>query len=495
MKRPRAINPKTGPDRLLFELPAQSPNPAVVVSKPFPKDRRAPSIPKELVRKEETLKLPRLDELSVIRHFHHLSKKNFSVDSHFYPLGSCTMKYNPKAMEILLPGSRLGRLHPLMPHTFLKGALQTLKELEGYLKALSGMDAVSLQPSAGAQGELAGLLIIKACLKARNLSKNTVLIPDTAHGTNPASCALAGFKPLVIPSGPKGILEPKALKAIHLEDVAALMITNPNTLGLFESHMPEIAARLHEIGAFVYMDGANLNPLLGFVQPRRLGADIVHFNLHKTFGSPHGGGGPGAGPIGVVQELIPYLPIPTVEPTDNGPTLQEEGIQTIGRLRAFLGNVLVLLKAWVYIRLLGLDGLRNVAMASVLNANYLKERLKGAYHLPFDAACMHECVFSDRLQSAQGIKAPQIAKRLLDYGFHPPTIAFPLIVPGALMIEPTESETLGTLDAFIEAMKAIAKEAQEAPELIKDAPHTMPVMKVDEVRANREPRLVFKADG
>lgn len=489
------MTPDKGPDRLLFELSPQSPNLSVVVSQPFPKDRQPPSLPRELVRKEGALKLPRLDELSVVRHFMHLSRKNFSVDSHFYPLGSCTMKYNPKAMENLLPRLRLDHLHPLMPHTFLKGALQTLKELETYLKSLSGMDAISLQPSAGAQGELAGLLIIKAYLKSRNLSKSTVLIPDTAHGTNPASCTLAGFKPIVIPSGPQGILEPKVLKTVPLEDVAALMITNPNTLGLFESWMPEISARLHELGAFVYMDGANLNPMLGFVQPRRLGADIVHFNLHKTFAAPHGGGGPGAGPIGVVQELAPYLPLPKIEHTPEGLGLQEEGPHAIGRLRAFVGNTLVLLKAWVYIRLLGLDGLRNVAMASVLNANYVKARLKGVYHLPFDTPCMHECVFSDRLQSAYGVKAPQIAKRLLDYGFHPPTISFPLIVPGALMIEPTESETLDTLDSFIEAMKAIANEAQENPKLLMEAPHTMPVFKVDEVRANRVPRLVARAEG
>jgi glycine dehydrogenase subunit 2 len=477
-------------DSLLFELPLHSPNPGLVVCRPYPKDRRPPAIPKELVRKEGTLEFPSLDELSVVRHFTSLSQKNFSVDTHFYPLGSCTMKYNPKAIETLIPRTRLSRLHPYMPHALLQGLLQTLQELEHYLMALSGMDAVSLQPSAGAQGELAGLLIIKAYLQARNIQKTVVLIPDTAHGTNPASSSLAGFKPVVIPSGPNGILEPSLLDSAPLDDTAAIMITNPNTLGLFEAHMPKIAERLHARGALVYMDGANLNPLLGFVQPRRLGADIVHFNLHKTFGAPHGGGGPGAGPIGVVQELSPYLPVPRIENGKEGLSLQQENPESIGRLRAFFGNVLVLLKAWVYIRLLGLDGLRNVAMTSILNANYVKERLKGTYHLPFDTACMHECVFSDRVQAAYGIKTADIAKRLLDYGFHPPTIAFPLIVPGALMIEPTETETLETIEAFLRAMEAVAKEAEEAPEVLRGAPYTTPVSRVDEVRANREPRLV-----
>lgn len=477
-------------DSLLFELPPHSTNLGLVVCKPYPKDRQPPSIPKDFVRKEGALEFPRLDELSVIRHFTNLSKKNFSIDTHFYPLGSCTMKYNPKAVETSVPRAGLARLHPYMPHAFLQGLLQTLLELERYLMALSGMDAVSLQPCAGAQGELAGLLIIKAYLQARNIQKTIVLIPDTAHGTNPASCSLAGFKPFVIPSGPKGILDPSVLKSAPLGETAALMVTNPNTLGLFEANMPEIAEKLHEQGAFVYMDGANLNPLLGFIQPRRLGADIVHFNLHKTFGAPHGGGGPGAGPLGVVQKLAPYLPVPRVEEEKGGLSLQKKNPESIGRLRAFFGNISVLLKAWVYIRMLGLNGLRNVAMASILNANYVKERLKGTYHLPFDAACMHECVFSDRVQATQGIKAMDIAKRLLDYGFHPPTIAFPLVVPGALMIEPAETEALETIDAFLQAMEAIAKEAKEMPEVLKGAPYTTPVSKVDEVLANREPRLV-----
>jgi len=475
---------------LIFELRASSRIPTKIPIEKLPKGHKLNPIPKDLVRETGTLGFPKVNELDVVRHFTRLSQKNFCVDTHFYPLGSCTMKYNPKALEMLIPRPLPSYAHPYAPEFLIQGFLKILYELETYLKDISGMDAISMQPAAGAHGELTGLLVIKRYFAEKGFKKTTILIPDTAHGTNPASCAIAGFKPVVVKSGKEGILELDPFSKVDLDNVAALMITNPNTLGLFEKNMSEIAKLLHRKNAFIYMDGANLNALLGILKPSALGVDVMHFNLHKTFGSPHGGGGPGAGPIGVVKKLEPYLPRPRVSKENEHYFLCYDFPKTIGRVRSFIGNVSVLIKAWMYICLVGKKGLKNIAVGSVLNANYIKEKLKDAYHLPYNVPCMHECVFSDKYQSLNDIKVIDIAKRLIDYGFHPPTISFPLIIPGAIMIEPTETESLQTIQAFINAMNSIALEAKEDPEVLKKAPHHSPVGRVNEVKANRELKLI-----
>jgi glycine dehydrogenase subunit 2 len=424
-----------------------------------------------------------------LRHFTRLSHLIFGIESQFYPLGSCTMKYNPKVNEavVRLPGFSF--LHPLAPSELIQGALELLYGLEGMLAEIIGMDHVTLQPAAGAQGELAGLMIIRAYHAEKGNPRRKILVPDTAHGTNPASSTLCGYETLEILSNDRGIMEAEKVRRVMDEEVAALMITNPNTLGVFELEIEEIAKVVHDKGGLLYMDGANLNALMGIAKPGNMGVDVIHANLHKTFSTPHGGGGPGAGPVGVKGFLQDYLPVPRIVKRDESFELREEFPKSVGRVRSFFGNFGVLVRAYAYIISLGADGLEEASRMALLNANYLRKRLEAHFHVPYSDPCMHECVFSDRLQQKHGVRTLDIAKRLLDYGFHPPTIYFPLVVSGALMMEPTETECPETLDAFIEAMVSIACEVKENPSLVKAAPHSTPVGRLDETQAARRPVL------
>jgi glycine dehydrogenase subunit 2 len=405
------------------------------------------------------------------------------------------MKYNPRVNEDVarLPGFR--QAHPCLPDALAQGALELLWELERDLAEISGLDRVTLHPSAGAHGELTGVMMIRAYHQTQGDPRRKILIPESAHGTNPASSALCGYQVVPIKSGPRGVVEPQAVAAAMDDQVAALMITNPNTLGLFEEHIAELARIVHAKGGQVYGDGANLNAVLGITRPGDWGVDVLQFNLHKTFAQPHGGGGPGAGPVGVRKHLAPFLPVPMVEKTKDGFVLDVDRPQSIGKVRAFAASFGVMVRSYAYIRSLGPNGLKRAAETAVLNANYLMHRLKGAYHLPYDRVCKHECVFSDARQLPHDVKTLDIAKRLMDYGFHPPTIYFPLIVAGALMIEPTETESKETLDQFIAAMQAIAREAQETPDVVRAAPHKPLVSRLDETRAARQPVLRWKPKG
>jgi len=442
--------------------------------------------------------LPELSEVDVVRHFTRLSTWNYAVDLGLYPLGSCTMKYNPKVNErtARLPG--FAHAHPLQPASLSQGILELMHRLEGALAEISGMDRVSLQPAAGAQGELAGVMMIRAYHEHRGERRTQVLIPDSAHGTNPASASLNGYRTVPVPSGPDGILHPEAVAERMSPDVAGLMITNPSTLGLFEEHIARICEIVHEQGGLVYCDGANLNAMLGVTRPGDQGVDVMHFNLHKTFSTPHGGGGPGAGPVGVKNVLAPYLPVPVVRQLGGdegeGYVLDYELPRSIGRLHGNLGNVGMLVRAWTYIRSLGPEGLRRCAEMAVLNANYLLARLRGPFHVPYDRPVMHECVLSDRTLEGTGVTTMDVAKRLIDYGYHPPTIYFPLVVHGALMIEPTESESLEGLDRFADSLCAIEREAREDPERVVGAPHRTPRARLDETRAARRPILRWQPD-
>jgi len=480
-EREPLIFERSSPSRIGYQLPALE-VPAV-----------DPGVTLRGLVREEIADLPEVSEVDVVRHFTRLSKWNYSLDEGLYPLGSCTMKYNPRINEELarLPG--LAQLHPLQPDSQVQGALALMWELEQALVAVTGLARVTLQPAAGAHGELAGMLMIRKALLDRGEARTIVLIPDSAHGTNPASAVFAGFDVEEVASTPEGTLDLAALRArVERDDVAALMITVPNTLGVFEPEIAEAAAVLHQHGAFLYMDGANLNAFVGIASPGKMGVDALHINLHKTFSTPHGGGGPGAGPVAVSPALVPFLPVPMVERVGERFTLSYDRPQTIGKVRGFFGNFGMLVRALAYIRSLGRDGLKSMAEGAVLNANYIRKGLEDLYNLPYDGASLHEVVFDDSRQAEHGIHNIDIAKRLLDYGFHPPTMSFPLIVHGALMIEPTESDGIDELDAFIAAMRAIAREAEETPELIKSAPHVTPVGRLDEVRAARQPILRWK---
>jgi len=456
----------------------------------------APLPDASLLRDE--LGLPELSQLDVVRYFTRLSQRNYGIDTGFYPLGSCSMKYNPKVNEDIarLPG--LAQLHPMQPDDEAQGALALMHDLQRSLAEITGMDDVSLAPAAGAQGELAGILIARAYLCANGGGKRRrVLVPDSAHGTNPATAAMAGFEVEAVPSGRDGNMEVDALERAlgdNGDSVAALMLTLPSTLGLFEPRIVRIAELLHEHGALLYGDGANMNAMLGRVKPGELGFDVFHLNLHKTFSTPHGGGGPGAGPIAVTSRLAPYLPAPHVRRDERGGLSLSTPERSIGRLGMFHGNFGVLVRAYAYIRSLGADGLRAISEAAVLNANYVQARLRGVYRLPYDRRCMHEVVFSGSRQKAKGARTLDIAKRLIDYGFHPPTIYFPLIVDEAMMIEPTESESKETLDEFCDAMLAIAREVEESPELVRAAPETTPIGRLDEATAARKPVLRWRRE-
>lgn len=451
-----------------------------------PPIKEAELIPASMLR-QEALELPELSELDAMRHFVGLSQKNYSVDTQFYPLGSCTMKYNPRVNETVAALLGFTDIHPLTDCEHAQGALQLMYELQESLAEITGMDSVTLQPSAGAHGEVTALFTIAAYFRSLGQERNIIIVPDSSHGTNPASAALAGFEVVTIPSAADGSVDIEALKAHMSPQVAALMLTNPSTLGLFEAHIEEICRILHEAGALVYYDGANMNALMGIARPGDMGFDMVHLNLHKTFSTPHGGGGPGSGPVGAKGKLSAFLPGPIAVKNEHGFAL-EKAEKTIGRVRMFWGNFLVLVKAYAYIRSLGAEGLRQASRFAVLAANYMRVRLKGAYKLPFDRICMHEFVLSaSELKKAKGLHALDIAKALLDKGFHAPTIYFPLIVEEALMIEPTETESKEVMDDFIEAMLDIA--AHESGESLHEVPKNLPVTRLDETKAARKPIL------
>jgi glycine cleavage system P protein (glycine dehydrogenase) subunit 2 len=439
--------------------------------------------------------MPTLGELEVVRHFTRLSVWNYGIDTGFYPLGSCTMKYNPKSSEALarLPG--FANAHPLLPAELCQGSLELMYELERALSEISGFAATTLAPAAGAQGELTGVMMIRAYHVARGNARKKVLIPDTAHGTNPATSALNGYEVVQLASGPDGRLHPEAVAAAMDEDVAAIMITNPNTLGIFETHIAEIARIVHAKGGLVYGDGANLNALLGVARPGDMGFDVMQFNLHKTFATPHGGGGPGSGPVAVSKDLVPFLPMPLVVKEGERYRLvteRRERPQTIGKLREFHGNFGMFVRALALIREWGPEGVKATAQLAVLNANYVRAKLEDVYHLPYDTDSLHEVVFTDRNLKPTGVTTMDVAKRLIDHGFHPPTVYFPLVVQGALMIEPTETESKETLDRFIEGMRAVAEQAKADPDALRASPAKPVRARLDETRAARKPVLRWK---
>jgi len=436
--------------------------------------------------------MPEVSEVEVVRHYTHLSQWNYGVDSGMYPLGSCTMKYNPKVNEMVANFEGFLLSHPHQPERLSQGVLRIMYELEQFLSEITGLDRVTLQPAAGAHGELTGMLMIKAYHKNKNSGRFKVLVPDTAHGTNPASVSMCGMKPIKVESNEQGVMDIDTIRKLIDDEVAAIMFTNPNTLGLFESNIVEISELMHKEGGLVYCDGANLNALLGITKLGDLGIDVVHMNLHKTFSTPHGGGGPGAGPVAVRDNLSDFLPVPVVEKIGESYKLNYEIPKSIGKVRSFYGNFLVMVKAYAYILSMGAKGLRKTSEAAVVNANYIRSKLKNYYYLPYDKICMHECVFTDKNQHKFGVTTLDIAKRLIDYGFHPPTIYFPLVVSGALMVEPTETEPKETIDKFIESMIKISKEAESNPEVLKEAPHFSKVSRVDEVKAARNPILKWE---
>jgi glycine dehydrogenase subunit 2 len=482
------MNTKIGTTGLIFEEP--------LLWEKGSKGRTGMSIPKRDVPETplgselcgDGPEFPDLGELDVVRHFTHLSQWNFGVDSGMYPLGSCTMKYNPKTNErqASLPG--FTGAHPMLPTQLSQGVLQLIYDLERYLAEITGLPAVTLQPAAGAHGELAGMLIFYAHHKSKGETRHKIIIPDTAHGTNPASAALCGFDSIPVASNAEGVLSPEDVEALMDEDTAGIMVTNPNTLGLFESNIKQIAEIVHARGGLVYADGANMNAVMGIVNMADVGVDVLHLNLHKTFSTPHGGGGPGSGPVCVTRELEKFLPIPRVLKDGHEYQMSIEYPDSIGKLHAFYGNFGIQIRAYSYILSMGAQ-LKRASQLAVLNANYIKESLKSVFNLPYDIACMHECVFNDKLQEKDKVTTLDMAKRLMDYGFHPPTIYFPLVVQGAIMIEPTESESKESIDLFIQAMQQIAQEASQNAEVLLQAPTIPKVRRLDETAAARKPCL------
>lgn len=440
------------------------------------------------LQRMETLELPEVSELDAVRHFTQLSLKNYGVDSGFYPLGSCTMKYNPKVNELVARFDGFTKIHPYQPEKTVQGALKLMYELDEMLSEITGMDKISLQPAAGAHGELTGLMIIKSYHMNRgDLKRNKIIVPDSAHGTNPASAAVAGFDIVEVKSNERGLVDIDSLKSVMSNEIAGFMLTNPNTLGLFDENILEITSIVHEAGGLMYYDGANANAILGISRPGDMGFDVVHLNLHKTFGTPHGGGGPGSGPVGVKKHLIEFLPVPVISKKGDEYIFDYDKPLSIGKVKSFYGNFGVVVRAYAYILSMGAEGLKEVSESAVLNANYIANKLKDDYLLPIDRTCMHECVFSGDKQKLNGVSTLDIAKRLLDFGYHPPTIYFPLIVSEAMMIEPTECETKETLDEFIDVLKRIANEAKNNPDIVKNAPHTTVVSRLDEALAARKP--------
>ncbi len=451
-------------------------------------------LPAEYIRQEDA-DLPEVSELDIMRHYTALSKRNHGVDSGFYPLGSCTMKYNPKINENVARYNGFAHLHPLQDESSVQGAMELLYDLQEHLIEITGMDEVTLQPAAGAHGEWTGLMMIRAYHEANgDFNRTKVIVPDSAHGTNPASATVAGFETLTVKSNDQGLVDLEDLRRVVGDDTAALMLTNPNTLGLFEENILEMAEIVHGAGGKLYYDGANLNAVLSKARPGDMGFDVVHLNLHKTFTGPHGGGGPGSGPVGVKEDLIPYLPKPILVKTEEGYTFNYDRPQSIGRVKPYYGNFGINVRAYTYIRSMGPDGLKAVTENAVLNANYMMRKLAPAFDLPYDKHCKHEFVLSGKRQKKLGVRTLDIAKRLLDFGYHPPTIYFPLNVEECMMIEPTETESKETLDSFIDAMLQIAKEAEENPEVVQEAPHTTVIGRLDETLAARKPVLRYQKD-
>ncbi|MFJ5716498.1 aminomethyl-transferring glycine dehydrogenase subunit GcvPB [Neobacillus sp. NPDC093127] len=449
-------------------------------------------LPEGYLREEEA-ELPEVSELDIMRHYTALSKRNHGLDSGFYPLGSCTMKYNPKINENVARYNGFAHVHPLQDESSVQGALGLLYDLQEHLIEITGMDEVTLQSAAGAHGEWTGLMLIRAYHEANgDLKRTKVIVPDSAHGTNPASATIAGFDTITVKSTDQGLVDLEDLRRVVGEDTAALMLTNPNTLGLFEEEILEIAEIVHQAGGKVYYDGANLNAVLSKARPGDMGFDVVHLNLHKTFTGPHGGGGPGSGPVGVKADLIPFLPKPIISKRGEEFVLDYDRPQSIGRVKPFYGNFGINVRAYTYIRSMGPDGLKAVTEYAVLNANYMMRRLAEHYDLPFDKHCKHEFVLSGKRQKKLGVRTLDIAKRLLDFGYHPPTIYFPLNVEECIMIEPTETESKETLDSFVDIMIQIAKEAEENPEIVQEAPHTTVVGRLDETMAARKPILKYQ---
>jgi glycine dehydrogenase subunit 2 len=444
--------------------------------------RDVESVPLDQELRGQGPDLPDLSEVDVVRHYTRLSQWNFGVDTGMYPLGSCTMKYSPKTNErqANLPG--FAGAHPMLPPSLSQGILRMMFELEQYLTEITGMDATTLQPAAGAHGEFTGMLLIHAFHKSKGSQRSKIIVPDTAHGTNPASVTLCGYRSVPVKSNEQGILSVEAIAEVMDEDTAGIMITNPNTLGLFEENSRKIAEIIHAKGGLVYCDGANMNAVMGIVQMGKIGVDVMHLNLHKTFSTPHGGGGPGSGPVCVKRKLEPFLPVPRVVKEKEKYVLSGDCPESIGKVQAFHGNVGVMIKAYSYIRSMGPENLKKASQLAVLNANYIKESLKGTLHLPYDRPCMHECVFSDEHQKADKVTTLDMAKRLMEYGFHPPTVYFPLVVHGAIMIEPTETESKEDIDQFIKAFKAIVSEARQNPDLLHDAPRRCKVRRLESYR-------------
>ena len=473
-------------EKLIFDLSRKGRKGYSLSTNDIPELPLASILPSKFLRKAPA-ELPEVSENEVVRHFVRLSNLNYHVDKNMYPLGSCTMKYNPKINDYTcdLPG--FSSLHPLQPAETTQGALQLMYELAEMLREIAGMAAVSLQPAAGAHGELTGILLIKKYHEARGSKRHKLLVVDSAHGTNPASAALAGYEIISVKGNAEGRTDLDDLRSKLDGDVAALMLTNPNTIGLFEKEIQTISTMVHNNGSLLYMDGANMNALLGITRPGDMGFDVVHYNLHKTFAAPHGGGGPGSGPVGVSEQLVPYLPVPVIEKDGDTYKLSYDRPESIGRMMNFYGNFAVLVRAYTYIRMLGPDGLRRVSENAIINANYLLSLLLESYDLPYPKPVMHEfCLSGDRQKKAHGVRTLDIAKRLLDYGFHAPTIYFPLIVSEALMIEPTETESKETLDIFAEALLSIAREAEAEPDTVRSAPMTTPVKRLDEAAASRQ---------
>ncbi len=477
-------------EKLIFELGSEGRRASTFPACDVPEKRLDEMFPDDVVRGER-IGLPEVSEGDLVRHFIALSGANHHVDKGLYPLGSCTMKYNPKINEDLarLPG--FTSLHPLLPESLSQGALALMYNLGEALKEVSGLDAITLQPAAGAQGEFTGILIIRAYHRSRGNLRSKVIIPDTAHGTNPASVNRCGYRTQTVSTNASGTIDLKSLAELLDEEVAAVMLTVPNTLGKFERDILTVSKMVHDVGGLMYLDGANLNAFMGIGVPAEMGFDAMHFNLHKTFSTPHGGGGPGAGPVGVISRLAEFLPVPVVSRRNGGDFfLDYDRKHSIGRVHGFYGNFLVMVRAYAYILMQGAAGLRSVSENAIINANYVMRRLEKYYDNPFPGECWHECVLSGGRQKEQGVKTLDIAKRLLDFGLHAPTVYFPLIVPEAMMIEPTETESRESLDHFVDVMIAIAKEAEENPQLLKEAPYTTPVRRLDEGRAARE--LVLK---
>jgi glycine dehydrogenase subunit 2 len=451
-------------------------------------------LPAHLLRSDALSGMPELSEPEVTRHFTRISQRNFCIDTGMYPLGSCTMKHNPKLHEEVARLAGFAGAHPLQDESISQGALQLMFELQNYLAEISGFDAVALQPAAGAQGEFTGVLVFRAYHHSRGeFDRIEILVPDSAHGTNPATAAMVGMKVIEVKTDKRGNVDLEDLKTKLSPRTAGLMLTNPSTLGLFEEHVQEVANLVHEAGGLVYGDGANFNAILGIVKPRQVGIDLMHYNLHKTFTTPHGGGGPGAGPVGCTAELAPFLPSPVIAQNADGSYALQTPEHSIGRVKTFYGNFGMLVRAWTYIRTLGAAGLKQVSETAVLNANYIQARLKDTYPMAYDRSCMHECVLKGQLVDAPEARTLDIAKRLIDYGVHPPTVYFPLSVSEAMMIEPTETESKRNMDHFIEAMLTIAEEAKQDMEILHQAPTTAPVRRLDEVRAARQPVLKYDA--